>query len=599
MKPIHLSETKLNQLAQEISNRLFGSHYFNQDVITGEALNHFCDHDQINKFLLFQVYQVWQLQMSRFKHPYFNFEHEEVTQLLAQLQNLLSRNIALKKEDFKPLLFKAVLNNLRLLTNPREAFQQFFFQNQDKISLEMYEKYNPFFSDFDFVINAIRKYYQKNNIRQVEKDVFLLKFDRVLELYNKKSEQNDDTYRSLRFFKLTNRRLDEVIKEDQEETAQRKMLEKEEAEKQRLAALKRIKEEKEKAEEEKRRKMEALRAEEEEQKRNQRSFFDEIPASDASILDLGDEDLEESEKQNMGEESNSDSASEIETIQDQVGGKEEPFWKKLQSETETSPTQAERLKESNQARQKSTLMDRFNQKQEAENPPSSHTETTPTEAPQTELPKVEPTQPQEEEKSTATLFNKIAEEAEQKVEKPSVLDAADKSENKPASLVDLLQSKDKGKEKDTEKEEKKAKEEKTTESNGGTGSLLDRFRQQTKATPTQTPISASKQDQPKTLAEKLKESATGTDSKPVAPSTSGPIGEAVKPDEIPIHKQYRFVQKVFGGNNVRFRIIVDKINNAKSSREVEEILDKYVFNNADVNRDDETVQEFIQLMRGQ
>ena len=71
----------------------------------------------------------------------------------------------------------------------------------------------------------------------------------------------------------------------------------------------------------------------------------------------------------------------------------------------------------------------------------------------------------------------------------------------------------------------------------------------------------------------------------------------IKLDEIPIHKQYQYVQKVFDGNNVRFRIIVDKINNARNKEEVEDILDKFVFSNEDLDKTDAVVSEFIQLLR--
>ncbi|MCB0846338.1 MAG: hypothetical protein KDE26_23965, partial [Bacteroidetes bacterium] len=59
----------------------------------------------------------------------------------------------------------------------------------------------------------------------------------------------------------------------------------------------------------------------------------------------------------------------------------------------------------------------------------------------------------------------------------------------------------------------------------------------------------------------------------------------------------QYVQKVFDGNNVRFRIIVDKINNARNKEEVEDILDKFVFSNEDLDKTDAVVSEFIQLLR--
>ncbi len=638
MKQIHLSETKLNQLATEISNRLFESHYFNQDVITGDALNNFCDHEQINKFLLFQVYQVWQLQISRFKHPYFNFEQAEVNQLLAQLQNLLSRNIAIRKEDFKPLLYKAVLNNLRLLTNPREAFQQFFFQNQDKIALEMYEKYSPFFSDFDFLINGIQRYYQKNRIRQVEKDVFLLKFDRAIEVYNQKSEQSADTYRSLRFLKLTDRRLDELVREDEEETALRKAREEEEAEKQRLLELKKEEEAARHAEEEKRKQQESLQAEEEEQKRVQKSFFDELPSTGKTFIDLEVDDpaipseIKQSTEEKKAIETIESSTPKAETVKDQIK-EEEPFWKKLQGQSDVLPTQA----------------DRFKKPEADETPVETPIETpieAPVEAPVESVEAVEEVREephvtslieevQENAQETETIFNKVSDEKENQVDtKASIMDVVGNTDNKPTSLVDLLKAKgeekseslearvrsraseevkEEGEEKEPKvepkvelKEENKAEINKEEEKpapptqSTASGSLLDRFRQQTKKVDKKSPLASAKvEEQSPTIADKLKDQQIPASTEPEKKTEANtPKGKAAKADEIPIHKQYRFVQKVFGGNNVRFRIIVDKINNASSGQEVEEILEKYVFSNSDVNREDETVKEFIRLMRG-
>lgn len=623
MKKIQLSETKLNQLATEISDRLYESHYFNQDKITGNALNHFCDHEQINKFLLFQVYQVWQLQISRFKHPYFDFDQPEVNRLLGQLQNLLSRNISIKKDDFKPLLFKAVLNNLRLLTDPKTALQQFFFEKQEKISVSLYEKYTPFFSDFDFVINSILKYYHKNEIKQAEKDVFLLKFDRVLEVFNQKSEQNDDTYRSLRFLKLTNRRLDEVIAEDEIETKEREAKARLESEKRKEEALKAEQKAKRKAEEARKQEEEARRKAEEEKREAEiqakaekekvkKSFFDELSGDTDKIIELEDETIPADQKDS--DETKASSG----TIADSVK-EEEPVWKKLQNQVDTPPTQAEILKENSKGNKESSLMDRLSHKEDKSDKEKQDRKSEQKELPKAEEnPKVEKPQEEakqeppkgilgaarEEAKGTETILNKAVEGKEEE-STPSVLETASNTEKKPTSLVDLLKSREKdstekasSKPQETPAKEEAKPEPKAEETSTGSGSLLDRFRQQTTPAASTSPIEASKSEESKTLADKLKDQQSSSKSQKSEPANTVQ-SKNIKPDDIPIHKQYRYVQKVFGGNNVRFRIIVDKINNAKSSDEVEEILEKYVFSNSDVNRENETVIEFVKLMRGQ
>ena len=57
------------------------------------------------------------------------------------------------------------------------------------------------------------------------------------------------------------------------------------------------------------------------------------------------------------------------------------------------------------------------------------------------------------------------------------------------------------------------------------------------------------------------------------------------------------MQKVFDGNNVRFRVIVEKVNNAANKAEVEDLVKKYILSNESLNPDDSVVSEFITLLR--
>ena len=286
MRNIQLSERKISQLATTISDRLFDSHYFHQGVIDGEALKNFCEFEQVNKFLLFQLYQVWQLQITRFKHPYFDFSNQEVEESLTQLQNLLSKHIAISKEDFRPLLKKAVYNNLKLLLDPKGALAHFFFQHKDKISSELFERYSPFFSDFGFAIVSILRYFQKNNMDQVEKDIFALKLEKLISLYNAKSDQDIDTYRSLRIYKLTNQHLDDILKADQKEQTQLELQQEKEAETKRKEEERKRKEEESRKREEAAKAEAAKKAEEASRQKQSKSFFDTLASKEEVLLEL-------------------------------------------------------------------------------------------------------------------------------------------------------------------------------------------------------------------------------------------------------------------------------------------------------------------------
>jgi hypothetical protein len=95
----------------------------------------------------------------------------------------------------------------------------------------------------------------------------------------------------------------------------------------------------------------------------------------------------------------------------------------------------------------------------------------------------------------------------------------------------------------------------------------------------------------RTLADRFKEQTSGS----VAENISG---KNIRTEHIPVHKQFQFVQKVFGGSSVKFKVILDKINKTQSLAEADEVLEKYVFNDPSVNRNDKVAKEFEQLVRG-
>ncbi|MEZ4772466.1 MAG: hypothetical protein R3D00_04725 [Bacteroidia bacterium] len=551
MRKITLPEEKLNELAQQISERMLSNHFFEKGVIRGEELKGFSDHSQINKFLLFQVFQVWDMQIAKLKHPYFDFDQADIQDSLKGLKNKLSQHIRISEEDFKPMLKRAVYNNLRLILDPREALTNFFFNQGDKIPLELYLRYSQFFSDLGFIVSSLLKYYQKNNIDTVEKDVYFLKMEKVIEVYDKKSEKDFDAYRSELFESLSGLKLSSIVEEIEAklrsaEEAKRK--EEEEARRKEEEAIRQAEEAKRKEEEarrreeeeRKRREEEARRKKEEEAKKS--SFFDSIGEDDSFELDLDDEDIIVS-------------VPEVKTVVEET-----PAVKETPVVAETPPV-VEEVVEKEVVAEVSAPVDAVM---------ADEVDTDEFLEMAAVLDQPEETQPEVVEKSD--FSSAVVEE---------VLEMVEEKEKPVTRVVDVPVN-----EKPTEPVATPKKE--------STMSFLDRFlteKENGKAPEV-------KVDKPTSILDKIHENATkttGDSPKQVLDKLNG--SRKIKLDEIPIHKQYQYVQKVFDGNNVRFRIIVDKVNNAKNSEEVEDILDKFVFNNETIDREDIVVAEFISLLR--
>lgn len=555
MKQIILPEEKLNELAQEVSARLVNRHYFEQGTIKGDELKSFASHQQVNKFLLFQVYQVWEMQINKLYHPYFNLEAPEIKQTVETLKNQISQQIIVKEEDFQPLLKRAVYNNLKLLLSPKDTFESFFFAQTDKISLQIYQRYAQFFSDLDFIVNSILRYHQKAGMEQVEKDVFFLKMEKAIGIFDRKSGQTFDSYREDQFKALTGqdmssvehdakRLLEEIERKKQEEEAQARQKE-EESRRKEAEAKKKAEEARRKEEEARRKAEEEAKRKEEEAKKTKISFFDSLESGD-NFFDLDDE--EEAAAPTPKPQAEVKPPADTQPVQKQV---QEP-----KAEVEQKPAE----------------------KEEAPAPSITPVATTPDPV------KVEEVKPEAAPTVHETMMEAEAEEPKFEWRAPADPPTPTPIEVDKKPIPDLP--------KEAPANVDHAKEEKPK-------TLLDRFNKgngvKEEEPEPQSKTGTSVLDRLKGKAQNAGDQLADAGAKVLKENLNG--NRKIRLDEIPIHKQYQYVQKVFDGNNVRFRIIVDKINNAKDKDETEEILEKFVLSNAKLNREDPVVQEFISLLR--
>lgn len=533
-----VSEAQLLSLTERISAKLLSEHPISAESISGEEIKSFFPHGQLNSFLLFQIYQVWDQRVQQLKHPYFDFSSEDVQEVLESLKNRLAHHISVDAESFTSLVDRSVANTLGFIIAPKNGFKQFFYPQGQDLAIDQLEQYSHFFSDWDFVVNSILKYCQKHEKNTISWEDFSNKMERVLDIYEQKKGQSILEYRKSLYHSLTGEDLETFLadieqRRKEEAEAQRAKEEEERRQQEIEAARKRAEEEQKRLEAERvaREEEERLRKEAE---ANKKTIFDDLGGS-GETLDL-DDDFEEpapkaveevveevtSEVEEVVEETVEEVKEEVVQVDEdkeflEMAASLEPV-KEPEPEVEEPKTTLDRL--SNGA---STFLDRFQaKKEEAEESVEEVSE------------KVEET------------IEETKEEITEVVEKPAppvapvfenhVSETVE--EDKSASILDNIQEKSQ--------------------------TVADKFAEQTRA-------------------RKLHESINGN--------------QKIKLDEIPIHKQYQYVQKVFGGNNVRFRIIVDRINDARDANEVEDILNKFVLSIDDLDREDPVVQEFVQMLR--
>jgi hypothetical protein len=212
MKPLFIPAEEqnilINQLTEKYIRRFFSP---GKKFIKGPEILHFCDNQQINKFIFFQLHQNWNKYQSGLMHPHYDFAHEEVRKALNSFLSVLSAHIQISEQDFRPFVEKAIFNCISLLLSPEETFDSFYFANKDSVGLVLMERNATHFAYFDFIIQGIILFHQNQHMPLVRKSVFLEKFAKAEDLATKKG-QSLETYRRELFRRLADKDLFEIAR---------------------------------------------------------------------------------------------------------------------------------------------------------------------------------------------------------------------------------------------------------------------------------------------------------------------------------------------------------------------------------------------------
>jgi hypothetical protein len=131
-------ENKLNQTAIEsysvkITKRLSDDFFQKNLVITGNQILNFTPIEQINLFVISNLFDKWKEETSKLKSPYFDFEHADVNAALKTFMNVLSKHISIRRADFDPLLRNAIANALCLTLAPYLFLKENYFSFETPI----------------------------------------------------------------------------------------------------------------------------------------------------------------------------------------------------------------------------------------------------------------------------------------------------------------------------------------------------------------------------------------------------------------------------------------------------------------------------------
>lgn len=117
-----LSLKAVDDYSDDYASKVSATFFASRDRIIGAEIRSISTVPQVNLFVIRELLQAWKHEGQKLRSPYFDYGHPEVAEALNKFQNLLSNHISISKENFQPLLKKAVARTIYLVVDPYDFF---------------------------------------------------------------------------------------------------------------------------------------------------------------------------------------------------------------------------------------------------------------------------------------------------------------------------------------------------------------------------------------------------------------------------------------------------------------------------------------------
>lgn len=117
-----ISAKALEDYSDDYASKVTAAFFSSKERISGPEILQLCEIRQINLFVIRELLKAWKLETQKLRSPYFDYSAVPVAEALTKFHNLLSNHIAITRENFQPLLKKAVSQTLYLILNPYDFY---------------------------------------------------------------------------------------------------------------------------------------------------------------------------------------------------------------------------------------------------------------------------------------------------------------------------------------------------------------------------------------------------------------------------------------------------------------------------------------------
>ncbi len=149
----------LEKISIAFSQNLIKEYTTKTTNFTGDEIGKISNNDQINFFVLREIFGKWNHEAAKLQSPYFDFLAPEVVAAFKKFKNKLSENISVPKNLLENIVSKATSQTLNLYSDPTTFFKELLLETADgKVSQEWVDENSIFFTTYEDFFWELKKH---------------------------------------------------------------------------------------------------------------------------------------------------------------------------------------------------------------------------------------------------------------------------------------------------------------------------------------------------------------------------------------------------------------------------------------------------------
>jgi hypothetical protein len=179
-----ISLESISQYSEAYSDKVLKDFFSSKDRISGSEILSLSNIQQVNLFVIRELFKTWKEETMRLKSPYFDYENSEVKEALDVLMQRLSNNILVDQQHFAPLFKNAVTRTLLAVFDPYDFFSILISGKNNKLTVDSLKEEIKYLRINKAPLDRLLQKLLAENVTEISGNEGFAKLDQILEEVN-------------------------------------------------------------------------------------------------------------------------------------------------------------------------------------------------------------------------------------------------------------------------------------------------------------------------------------------------------------------------------------------------------------------------------